>query len=186
MSTSTATELYSQGTDPASRFTSLRERNHKRNSSTVEELLIEKLDYFVSSIEARLNNFDIFFKWKEAHADEELNDRPIRTTTNIYKGGAAGNKLLSSRDRSDSTSSLQSLKEVSLMKLNLIRDRLRLIKKSVLSKGFTNVEFLYNLLTDQYDYLFNSVVDPDMLGEEKLTGGEKKKKKRKKMLLLLY
>lgn len=173
MSTSTATELYSQGTDPASRFTSLRERNHKRNSSTVEELLIEKLDYFVSSIEARLNNFDIFFKWKEAHADEELNDRPIRTTTNIYKGGAAGNKLLSSRDRSDSTSSLQSLKEVSLMKLNLIRDRLRLIKKSVLSKGFTNVEFLYNLLTDQYDYLFNSVVDPDMLDEEKLTGGEK-------------
>ncbi|KAG5419983.1 IZH3 [Candida metapsilosis] len=154
---STATELHSQGTDPTNRF-------HHRNPSGVEEVLIEKLDYFVSSIESRLNNFDLFFKWKEAHADESATERPIKTTTNIYEH----------RDRSDSTASLQSLKEVSLIKLNLIRDRLRLIKKSVLSKGFTNVEFLYNLLTDQYDYLFNSV-DPDMVEDKIMEEKDKEK-----------
>ena len=183
MSTSTATELYSQGTDARNR--SIHERHHQRTSSTVEELLIEKLDYFVSSIEARLNNFDIFFKWKEAHADDDndndhdladYNDKPIKTTTNIYHTSAeySSGNLLSSRSRSDSTASLQSLKELSIIKLNLIRDRLRLIKKSVLSKGFTNVEFLYNLLADQYDYLFNSVVDPSMVMDDDEIGSHEK------------
>ncbi|KAI5961077.1 IZH3 [Candida margitis] len=183
MSTSTATELFSQGTDPTNRFarnsSSSNENINKHNSSTVEELLIEKLDYFVSSIEARLNNFEIFFKWKEAHANDEsvvaerANGYSNSSSNNFYKSGGS----LSPRDRSDSSSSLQSLqslKEVSLNKLNLVRDRLRLIKKSVLSKGFTNVEFLYNLLTDQYDYLFNSVVDPDMLDGEQQHGQEEK------------
>ncbi|CAK9439958.1 uncharacterized protein LODBEIA_P40580 [Lodderomyces beijingensis] len=113
---------------------------YKRNSpssaiSQMEEMLIEKLDYFVSSIEIKLDHFDSYFKTKRQE----------------------NNKLAGhSRSRRGSTSSLVSFRDVSVLKLNLVQERLRLIKQSVLSKGLENLDYLYALLDDQYNYLFSS------------------------------
>ena len=142
--------------------------------SQVEELLIEKLDYFVSSIESKLDHFDSYFKVKKEESKKQakqakqaskdnsnkyLSVRDINSVNGSNNGSSTSSSSTSaSNSRRNSTSSIASLKEISIMKLNLVQDRLRLIRKSVLSKGFTNLDYLYNLLDDQYNYLFNQTL----------------------------
>ncbi|KAI5950273.1 IZH3 [Candida jiufengensis] len=138
----------------SSSSTSLNSQHQKRNSSSyfsIEELLIEKLDYFVTSIEIRLNNFEQYFNLQNDVKKSKLIEKKEEEN-----GEDPSSSSLSS-SRRGSSSSLNNLKEISLLKLNTVRDRLYLIKKNVLSKGFTNLESLYNLLDDQYNYLFNEL-----------------------------
>ncbi|ABN65746.2 conserved hypothetical protein [Scheffersomyces stipitis CBS 6054] len=116
---------------------------------TTEELLVEKLDVFLSSIESRLDNFEHFFKFKSQELKEAKELNLSTFAENV------------SRSRRDSTASLSNIKNYSINNLNLIHQRLHLIKDSVLRSSFTNLEYLYNTLDDQYNYLFNSTSSED-------------------------
>lgn len=107
-------------------------------SKPTEELLVEKLDRFLSSIESRLDTFEQYFRLR---ASDEEDIEP-------------DNKLSSLRR--SSSASLNSLKSFTLPNLSTVHQRLSLIKASVLKSSITNLEHLYNMLDDQYTYLFNS------------------------------
>lgn len=120
--------------------------NHQNpipNDKSTEELLIEKLDRFLSSIESRLDSFEEYFKVSKGEISEGL---------------CSGEE--SSKFRRNSDASLSSLKSFSVNNLNMIYQRLGFIKDSVLKSSFTNLENLYNILDDQYNYLFNSATVP--------------------------
>ncbi|KAK6202865.1 hemolysin-III related-domain-containing protein [Scheffersomyces amazonensis] len=139
-------------------------RNRLKRSSFVqasigtEELLVEKLDSFLSSIESRLDSFESFFKFnsKQEKGNEKENvlipnnDYYLTTdrTLDPYLGATK------TRRRS-SSASFSTIKNYSARNLNLIHQRLNLIKESVLKNSLTNLEFLYKTLDDQYNYLFN-------------------------------
>ncbi|KAK6464622.1 hemolysin-III related-domain-containing protein [Scheffersomyces coipomensis] len=143
----------------------LRRSSFVKASITTEELLVEKLDSFLSSIESRLENFDYFFKFKKEESlggGNRLGDSLI--PNNDYYLTTGGDKDLDpylgatqtpTHKRRGSSSSFNSLKSYSVSNLNLVHQRLALIKDSVLRNSFTNLEFLYKTLDDQYNYLFN-------------------------------
>lgn len=113
------------------------------SEKSTEELLIEKLDNFLSSIESRLDSFEQYFKFNESELDDI--DVDLDST-----------KQISDRSRRGSSSSITSIKSFSENNLNMIHQRLDVIKQSVLKTSFTNLEYLYKTLDDQYNYLFAS------------------------------
>lgn len=118
----------------------------KSNSST-EELLIERLDIFLSSIESRLDQFEKYFKFNNLEdfdqVSEDDDDKFLKP-----------DQSLRNRNRRSSESSVSSFK--SFANLDLIHQRLKFIKQSVLKSSTLNLEYLYKTLDDQYNYLFNS------------------------------
>lgn len=110
---------------------------------TTEELLVEKLDSFLSSIESRLDNFEHFFKFR-SEEEELLKTGP--TTTYLESEH--------NRSRRGSAANLSNIKTYLINSLNIIHQRLSVIKDSVLKTSFTNLENLYKTLDDQYSYLF--------------------------------
>lgn len=111
-----------------------------KESKTTEEKLVEKLDIFLSSIESRLDSFEKYFQLQ--NEDLLLKDK-------------------SKESRRDSTTSTNTLKMFSLNNLNIIYQRLNVIKDSVLKTSVTNLEHLYYTLDDQYSYLFNSITSKE-------------------------
>lgn len=98
-----------------------------------EEVLVEKLDKFLSSIELRLELFEQYFKFNEED----------------------------SKSRRNSCTSLSSLKTFSEMNLSRIHEQLHVVKQLVLKTSFTNLEYLYKTLDDQYNSLFNPDSETD-------------------------
>lgn len=124
--------------------------------SATEEVLVDKLDKFLSSIEARLDNFEQFFKFtSEQEVVDSLDLQQGTPLTNLNE------KQTTRSRRSSSSASLHLLKTFSMNNLNLIHQRLTLIKKSVLTNSFNNLEYLYKTLDDQYNYLFTSYEPED-------------------------
>ncbi|ODV77324.1 HlyIII-domain-containing protein [Suhomyces tanzawaensis NRRL Y-17324] len=145
MSTRTEMVENSSAFDGAETSAGLRHRLTRKSysQSSTEELLVEKLDHFLSSIESRLDNFEQFFKFRSDEFTE-------KTTS------SASLDVGYSRSRSNSSASLSSIKSFSVNYLNQIHQRLNVIKDSVLQTSITNLDYLYNTLDDQYNYLFNS------------------------------
>lgn len=111
------------------------------NGQNTEELLIEKLDIFLSSIEHRLEKFEQYFRLT---GTEEIEFEDVSTE----KDG--------SQSRRNSTASLSSIKSFSLMNLTKVHQQLNMVKDQVLKTSLTNLEFLYKTLDDQYKNLFTS------------------------------
>lgn len=128
--------------------TELRNRLHRQEEPSpvlsTEELLIEKLDIFLSSIELRLDLFEQYFK---------INDIDQKLLRNAAENG--------SRSRSSSSASLLLLRLFSASNINMVHQRLCLIKDLVLKSSYTNLDYLYKTLDDQYNYLFNLATPPD-------------------------
>lgn len=103
-----------------------------------EEVLVEKLDRFLSSIESRLDTFEQYFRLRAS--DDDNYEFPEKSSTL----------------RRNSSASLNSLRSFTLPNLSTVHQRLSLIKASVLKSSITNLEHLYNTLDDQYTYLFSS------------------------------
>lgn len=141
--TSTSVSDVRLDTDPSSSSSVLTNRSKSSPEKSTEELLIEKLDNFLSSIESRLDSFEQYFKFNENVLDDIEID-------------SDATKLLSEQSRRGSSSSLTSIKSFSEKNLNMIHQRLDVIKQSVLKTSFTNLEYLYKTLDDQYNYLFAS------------------------------
>lgn len=159
MSTGTTTSTNLGPEEAGSKKSSLRSRLMSKSNIDVnsnpdaqkstEELLVEKLDRFLSSIESRLDSFDQYFKFNDSNQNIQNNDDvdPDKLSPGVRS---------SSRSRSNSASSLSSIKSFSESNLNMIHQHLKLIKQSVLKTSFTNLEYLYKTLDDQYNYLFTS------------------------------
>lgn len=165
---STATELASTG-EIRNRSNNDKNKTDEDSSTssvvqTAEDLLVEKLDLFISSIESRLDNFERFFKL-DKNAKKEQQQQQQQGTIN--GGGGGGGRPLGRSRRSSSTSSLQLFRDFSINNLNMVYERLGIIKKSVLSNSFNNLEYLSKVLADQYNYLFSSLaIDSDSDSEE--------------------
>lgn len=111
------------------------DKAHVARPKSTEELLIEKLDTFLSLIEHRLERFDQYFQ---------------------VMGDEANNKTKpQSRSRRSSTASLLSLKSFSVSNLSKVQEQLRMVKDQVLKTSVTNLEYLYKILDDKYNDLFS-------------------------------
>lgn len=136
-----------------------RSRSPSNVIETAEELLVEKLDYFISSIESRLVRFEQYFKFN--NEEREFIEQHMKKSTFVGGtapvGGAVGHR------RTSSSSSIQQFRQFSANKLDLVCERLKLIKKSVLRNSSSNLDTLYKLLDDQYNYLFSNsaVIDEE-------------------------
>lgn len=126
--------------------TELRNRKEHAKAVSTEELLIEKLDSFLSSIEHRLEKFEQYF---QVIGDGSLEDDEIHNE----KGPGL---------RRGSSASLSSIKLYSAYNLNKVHEQLILVKDQVLKTSFTNLEFLYKTLDDKYNYLFNLAEEPQI------------------------
>ncbi|KAM9899945.1 hypothetical protein OXX69_009281 [Metschnikowia pulcherrima] len=115
--------------------------NPAKNRSA-EEILIEKLDAFLSSIEQRLERFDQYFK---ISGDVLIEDKEPEGET----------AATSSRSRRSSSASLSSLKSFSMYNLNKVYEQLSTVKDQVLKTSVLNLEYLYKALDDKYTDLFN-------------------------------
>ncbi|CAN3486617.1 ADIPOR-like receptor Izh3p [Diutina catenulata] len=125
-------------------------RQRSQPASSQEEKLIERLDAFLSSIESRLDNFDQFFRFQQqetAAKEAAAKAEPVAPSLSV--------PATPSHSRRGSASSMSSIKQFSMNNLNNVYTRLRLIKKQVLSNSFTNLDYLYNTLAQQYDSIFN-------------------------------
>ena len=163
---STATELASTGELKNRSQNNDKNKTNEDSASSVvqtaEDLLVEKLDLFISSIESRLDNFERFFKLDKKARKEQQQQKGT-----INGGGSGGGRPLGRSRRSSSTSSIQLFRDFSINNLNMVYERLRLIKKSVLSNSFNNLEYLSKVLADQYNYLFSSLaIDSDSDNED--------------------
>lgn len=118
------------------------------NTAKSSEELIEKLDRFLSSIEARLENFEKFFQFK---GEEELKQNKQNTEVAVEDDDCDIQDIPVQRTRSRRRSSFMSVSN-----LNNVRQRLKLIKDSMLRTSFSNLDNLYKTLDEQYNYLFNN------------------------------
>ncbi|EGW30598.1 uncharacterized protein SPAPADRAFT_143745 [Spathaspora passalidarum NRRL Y-27907] len=142
-------------TDLRNRFTPSHSRSRSPSvSASTEEILVEKLDKFISSLESRLDNFEQYFK---VSCEDELFDtldskNKLDCHDNTHEQQI---ELLEVPTRSR-TGSFHHIKTFSVNQLNTIHQRLLLIKKQVLTTSFTNLEYLYKTLDEQYKNLFTS------------------------------
>lgn len=147
-----STMLKEQMTEVAS--PGLRHRTPGKPSSRqrlTEEVLVEKLDVFLSSIESRLHNFDQFFQFKR-------NELGIKSALDID----------SHHDDKYRRSLTSSLRTFLLKHLNTVHERLHVLKLLVLRHSISNLDYLYLSIEDQYNYLFNtSLEDHQTLAETK-------------------
>lgn len=134
--------------------TELRQRVNKdapaERQRSAEEILVEKLDAFLSSIERRLDRFDEYFKVVNEPIQDpegEGDDTP-------------------GRSRLSSSASLTSLKSFSKSNLNKVYELLSAVKDQVLKTSVLNLEYLYKALDDKYTYLFNQDVEDDFETKE--------------------
>lgn len=111
---------------------------HRRTVSverpSTEEALIEKLDSFLSSIEHRLEKFEQYFKVAE---DASLWDDSKDHVTSRRSSSASATSLCS------------------YYNLNKIHEQLVVVKDHVLRTSVTNLDYLYKILDDKCNYLFN-------------------------------
>lgn len=131
----------------------LRQRRSPAVDMLLEEKLIERLDAFLSSIESRLDNFDHFFRFKQQ--EDEAAKVAIQEEQHLTVPPRSQSRSQSRRGLNLSISSMSSIKQYSMNNLNNVYLRLRLIKKQVLLNSFTNLDYLYKTLADQYNLLFN-------------------------------
>ncbi|KAF3985698.1 hypothetical protein FT663_05198 [Candidozyma haemuli var. vulneris] len=142
------------------------EKNHEFSST--EELLIEKLDIFLSSIEKRIERFEQYFKviGSEGAIDEEEENEKEKDTDKEATEGR------SRRSSSASLSSITSIRQISISHLNRVYGQLYKVKESVLLNSFRNAEYLYKTLDDQYNYMFNGRdVYQELQDSESIGGG---------------
>lgn len=125
--------------------TEIRNRFHNHQepvSKLAEELLVEQLDFFLSSIEHRLHSFETYFQLTSSNVDE--NEHEI-----LHK--------VSSRPQSRRSSvvSMSQVKDFSRTQLNMIYEQLSTVKDQMLLTSIMNLDFLYKTLDDKYNDLFN-------------------------------
>lgn len=143
--------------------TELRNRSHKNGDGksgtnvttdssgtrSTEEVLIEKLDAFLSSIEHRLVRFDQYFKLAGDSLLEEESTKPY-----IEKSGEPSGS--GTRLRRSSSASILTIKHFSMDNLNKVYEQLSSVKDQVLQTLVLNLEYLYKTLDDKYNELFNA------------------------------
>lgn len=137
--------------------TGLRNRFKQIDRKSTEEVLIEKLDLFLSSIESRLDQFEQYFKFNDLQELEQKKDQHDSSEQQEQQQQPDDGKLLSPKGhirRRSSNASMHSFKNFA--RLDLVHQQLKFIKKSVLKSSVLNLEYLYKMLDDQYNYLFNS------------------------------
>lgn len=135
--------------EPCITESELRNRKSQEGESStgnnaIEEVLIEKLDKFLSSIESHLDCFEQYFKFNPERAEEERLNEELEGSSSRRRPSSA------------SLSSLNSLKTSSIANLKLIYQRLIIMKDSVLKISITNLDKLYDTLDIQYKYLLNT------------------------------
>lgn len=121
-----------------------------REFATTEELLIEKLDIFLSLIEKRIERFETYFRVMSLQEEENTDEGSEKETE---KEGRSRRGSLAS------LSLITSIRQVSMAHLNRVYEQLYKVKELVLLNSFRNAEFLYKTLDDQYNYLFNASDD---------------------------
>lgn len=121
----------------------------KSQSETVaksaEELLIERLDVFLSLIEHRLHSFETYFQLTGSEENEESK---------------------STHSRRASTVLMLQMKHFSRSKLNKVYEQLLMVKDLMLRTSIQNLDFLYKTLDDKYNDLFDQDGD-ESVGEDR-------------------
>lgn len=137
----------------------LSEIDKNKEYSSTEELLIEKLDIFLSLIETRIERFEQYFKVMGAQDEiEEEEDENLKN-----KEASEG------RSRRSSLALLGLIlliRQISVSRLNRVYEQLYKVKELVLVNSFRNAEYLYKTLDDQYNYMFGR--ESDMFQEEEV------------------
>lgn len=105
-------------------------------SKSTDELLVERLDAFLSSIERRLHSFETYFQLAgKAEDDDKL-------------------PTCSSHSRRSSAVLMLQVKEFSRTNLNKVYEHLSSVKDQMLQTSIQNLDFLYKTLDDKYNDLF--------------------------------
>lgn len=104
---------------------------------TTEQLLIEKLDSFLTSVESTLERFEKYFQINKV-GRKQLKDGIVDTMI-----------------RENAGTSLNSVMSFSAKNLGTMHHRLRTIKEIVLNLSFTNLDHLHSVLDSQFQYFFN-------------------------------
>lgn len=129
---STETALRHRGNSPG--------ESQLHEPASTEELLIEKLDIFLSSIEHRLASFEQYFQLTNS---ESLNNAEL-------------SEDLKSKQQSHSRrSSITLIKSYSIDNMSRVYEQLKAVKNQMLKTSSTNLDYLYNLLDDKYKDLFS-------------------------------
>lgn len=119
--------------------------------STTEELLIEHLDKFLSSVESKLESFEQYFK---AASKGEVLEQKVGSdyeTSSSTSPSASPSRPLQHRRR-DLTASLREITSYSIANLKSMYQRMTMIRGSVLKTSVTNLENLYVALEEHYQY----------------------------------
>ena len=107
-------------------------------AKSTDELLVEKLDAFLSSIAQRLYSFETYFRLQD-----------------VDGSGDAGALKQQSLLRRSSVVLMLLMKEFSLSNLNMVYEQLTCVKDQMLKTSIQNLDFLYKTLDDKYNDLFN-------------------------------
>lgn len=120
--------------------------NNEQESTplSTEELLIEKLDIFLSLIENRIDRFERYFRI--------LSDRDENAAS--LKEDASEETKSGTRSRADSGASLASIRDMSSAHLSKVYEQLTNVKQLVLKNSFKNVGHLYKTLDYHYNQMF--------------------------------
>lgn len=140
----------------------LTEIDKNKEFSTTEELLIEKLDIFLSLIEQRIERFEQYFKVmgsEESVEEEDENEKDKEAR----EGRSRRNSLAL-------LSLILLIRQISVSHLNRVYEQLYKVKELVLVNSFRNAEYLYKTLDDQYSSMFGREVE-DFLDSEITTPG---------------
>lgn len=106
-------------------------------SKSTDELLVERLDAFLSSIERRLHSFETYFQLtNKADEDDKL-------------------PLCAPLSRRSSAVLMLQVKEFSRTNLNRVYEHLTAVKDQMLRTSVQNLDFLYKTLDDKYNDLFD-------------------------------
>ncbi|RKP31740.1 HlyIII-domain-containing protein [Metschnikowia bicuspidata] len=119
------------------RFRYVAGRSGAKVKST-DELLVEKLDAFLSSIEQRLHSFETYFQLQDV---DDSGDAAALKQQSLLRRPSVVLMLL--------------MKEFSLSNLNMVYEQLTYVKDQMLKTSIQNLDFLYKTLDDKYNDLFN-------------------------------
>lgn len=117
---------------------------------STEEILIEKLDNFLSQIEDRIGRFERYFSILSDQTEEAIDDKDFKDDTD----NATIHSRNGTRSRASSSASLASIRHMSGAHLNKVYEQLTHVKQLVLANSFKNVGHLYKTLDYQYNSMF--------------------------------
>ncbi|CAK7916485.1 ADIPOR-like receptor Izh3p [[Candida] anglica] len=126
----------------------------EEEEASTEELLIEKLDRFLRSVETRLDSFEQYLKAvANVESEEKSRTKVVSSSGNNFLSPESAETTKQRSSRRSSTASIGSITSYSLGNLKSMYSRLGMIKASVLRSSVSNLEHLYINLEEHYQYL---------------------------------